>query len=66
MMFSENRYPSRIKCGTGFFGIMLGARAAMLRESNVSNGETLADNSAENLTAPWLLLLDRRRHDTKT
>jgi class 3 adenylate cyclase/tetratricopeptide (TPR) repeat protein len=25
MMFSENRYPSRIKCGTGFFGIMLRA-----------------------------------------
>jgi hypothetical protein len=22
-MFSKNRYPSRIKCGTGFFGIML-------------------------------------------
>jgi len=23
MIFSENRYPSRIKCGTGFFEIML-------------------------------------------
>jgi hypothetical protein len=23
MIFSENRYPSRIKSGTGFFGIML-------------------------------------------
>src|SRR5262249_36046102 len=23
MMFSENRYPPRIKCGAGFFGIML-------------------------------------------
>jgi hypothetical protein len=23
MIFSENRYPSRIKAGTGFFGIML-------------------------------------------
>jgi len=23
MIFSENRYPSRIECGTGFFGIML-------------------------------------------
>jgi hypothetical protein len=23
MIFSENRYPSRIKPGTGFFGIML-------------------------------------------
>src|SRR5215470_9273198 len=23
MIFSENRYPPRIKCGAGFFGIML-------------------------------------------
>jgi len=23
MIFSENRFPSRIKSGTGFFGIML-------------------------------------------
>jgi len=23
MMFSENRYPPRTKCGAGFFGIML-------------------------------------------
>jgi len=23
MIFSENRCPSRIKCGTGFFGIVL-------------------------------------------
>jgi hypothetical protein len=22
MIFSENRYPPRIKCGAGFFGIM--------------------------------------------
>jgi len=23
MIFSENRYPPRIKCAAGFFGIML-------------------------------------------
>ena len=27
MIFSENRYPPRIKCGAGFFGIMLKGRA---------------------------------------
>jgi hypothetical protein len=27
MIFSENRYPPRIKCGAGFFGIMLYAGA---------------------------------------
>jgi hypothetical protein len=26
MIFSENRYPPRIKCGAGFFGIMLSLR----------------------------------------
>ena len=30
MIFSENRYPSRIKCGTGFFGIMLGAATTVV------------------------------------
>jgi hypothetical protein len=28
MIFSENRYPPRIKCGAGFFGIMLWSSAA--------------------------------------
>ena len=30
MIFSENRYPPRIKCGAGFFGIML-REASMMR-----------------------------------
>ena len=30
MIFSENRYPPRIKCGAGFFGIMLYSGVAQL------------------------------------
>ncbi|HEV3184403.1 MAG TPA: hypothetical protein VGZ49_05955 [Xanthobacteraceae bacterium] len=32
MIFSENRYPSRITCGTGFFGIMLYRPMAATRQ----------------------------------
>ena len=38
MIFSENRFPSRIKSGTGFFGIMryLAGRTRRMRPSPVS------------------------------
>jgi hypothetical protein len=31
MIFSENRFPPRVKPGAGFFGIMLSAQAALRR-----------------------------------
>jgi len=34
MVFSENRFPSRIKSGTGIFGIMLQRGARMTPEEN--------------------------------
>jgi hypothetical protein len=39
MIFSENRYPPRIKCGAGFFGIMLEAIVGASRTPSVVSAD---------------------------
>jgi hypothetical protein len=40
MIFSENRYPPRIKCGAGFFGIMRYSSSTVLKSAGSTISST--------------------------
>ena len=57
MIFSESRFPPRIKCEAGFFGIMLNTRrrtpAQQPRERIMAKGQARSNKEKKKPKAEW-------------